>query len=106
MNPAKVSKIFTSTSCKRTMKIRFFAHQYQNVNDRNEYESNNVDENEEGENLDLQRARPPPSLLKASPCSIVSGRGQFLFSAMMMMIMIMITMIMMGMMMMIGQVFF
>ena len=96
LNPAKVSKIFTSTSCKRTMKIRFFAHQYQNVHDRNE------DENEEGENLDLQRASPPPSLLKASPCSIVSGRGQFLFSAMMIMIMIMVMMIMMWMMMMIG----
>ena len=35
-------------------------------------------------NLVLQKARPPPSLLKASPCSIVSGRGQFLFQVVMM----------------------
>ena len=42
LNPAKVSKIFTSTSCKRTMKINFFVHQYQNVHDRNEDESNNT----------------------------------------------------------------
>ena len=29
-------------------------------------------------NLDLKKAKPPPSLLNTSPCSIVSGRGQFL----------------------------